>query len=171
MVIEKLPRYGRILTRPLGAVLILSANKTLPLTRHLRERETWFGSKRSRKQCLWAIKGELIPELHCTVFLPLRRVIGKTRADRAIVRHWSGIARRGAYWRRGYLGPEHGAVCWKIPGMLARGNWKRAAYIDERASDAAMTVLCQLFLRRGTGHHGPVQGAGPGEFLGLNAHP
>ncbi|MFP4329016.1 MAG: DUF1326 domain-containing protein, partial [Paracoccaceae bacterium] len=42
----------------------------------------------------------------------------------------------------------------EIPGRMARGNWTAAAYIDERASEAAFEALVRIFSGQARGTTG-----------------
>ena len=52
-----------------------------------------------------------------------------------------------------------------IPGNMGRGNWKAAAFIDERSSDAAYDALVAIFSGAARGTTG-LFGMLVSEFLG-----
>ena len=58
----------------------------------------------------------------------------------------------------------------EIPGLMARGNWKAAAYIDERASDDAYEALVNIFSGKARGTTG-LFGVLVSEFLGAERAP
>ena len=106
----------------------------------------------------WAIKGELILNCNCTVFCPCVVVAWQARAHRGLlpglVRHRASM--KGTYGDDDLSGLNVGLML-DIPGLMARGNWKVAAYIDERASDAAFDGLVTIFSGKARGTTGPVR--------------
>jgi hypothetical protein len=58
----------------------------------------------------------------------------------------------------------------EIPGLMARGNWKAAAYIDERASEAAYDGLLKIFSGQAKGTTGLFKVL-VSEFLGAERAP
>jgi hypothetical protein len=58
----------------------------------------------------------------------------------------------------------------EIPGLMARGNWKAAAYIDERASYAAYEALIKIFSGQAKGTTGLFKVL-VSEFLGAERAP
>ncbi len=100
----------------------------------------------------WAIKGELILNCNCTVFCPCVVSLGKHAPTEGYCQAWSGIRiDEGHYGDEDISGLNVGLLL-EIPGLMSRGNWKAAAYIDERASDAAYEGLVNIFsgVARGT---------------------
>ena len=57
-----------------------------------------------------------------------------------------------------------------IPGLMARGNWKAAAYIDERASEPAFDALVKIFSGAAKGTTGLFKVL-VSEFLGAERAP
>ena len=57
-----------------------------------------------------------------------------------------------------------------IPGNMGRGNWKAAAFIDDRASEAAYDGLVKIFSGAARGTTG-LFGMLVGEFLGAGRQP
>ncbi len=93
----------------------------------------------------WSIKGELILNCNCTVFCPCVVSLGKHPPTEGYCQAWLGIRiDEGAYGDESLAGLNIGMVI-DIPGNMGRGNWKAAAYIDERASDAAYDGLIAIF--------------------------
>ncbi len=93
----------------------------------------------------WAIQGELILNCNCTVFCPCVVSLGKHAPTEGYCQAWSGIRiDKGHYGDEDISGLNVGLLL-EIPGLMARGNWKAAAFIDERASDAAYDGLVAIF--------------------------
>ncbi len=118
----------------------------------------------------WSIKGELILNCNCTVFCPCVVSLGKHPPTEGYCQAWAGIR-----IDEGHYGPENLAglnvgLMMDIPGNMGRGNWKAAAFIDERASEAAFAGLVSIFSgeARGTTSLFSVL---VGEFLGAERAP
>jgi len=93
----------------------------------------------------WTIKGELILNCNCTVFCPCVVSLGAHPPTEGYCQAWSGIRiDKGQYGDTDLSGLNVGLVL-DIPGMMGRGNWKAAAYIDERSSDEAYDALVKIF--------------------------
>ncbi|MFQ5624951.1 MAG: DUF1326 domain-containing protein [Paracoccaceae bacterium] len=100
----------------------------------------------------WSIKGELILNCNCTVFCPCVVSLGEHPPTEGYCQGWIGVRiDEGEADGEDLSGLNVGMII-DIPGNLGRGNWSAAAYIDERASDAAYTALVEIFSgqRRGT---------------------
>jgi len=118
----------------------------------------------------WAIKGELILNCNCTVFCPCVVSLGKHAPTEGYCQAWSGIRiDEGHYGDEDISGLNVGLLL-EIPGLMARGNWKAAAYIDERASDAAYDGLVNIFSGAARGTTGLFKVL-VSEFLGAERAP
>lgn len=93
----------------------------------------------------WRIKGELILNCNCTVFCPCVVSLGKHPPTEGYCQAWAGVRiDEGAYGGEDLSGLNVGLLL-DIPGNMSRGNWKCAAFIDERASDGAYDALTAIF--------------------------
>ena len=93
----------------------------------------------------WHIKGELILNCNCTVFCPCVVSVGAHRPTEGECHAWIGVRiDEGAYDGEDLSGLNMGLML-DIPGRMGEGNWKVAAYVDERASDAAHDALLKIF--------------------------
>ncbi len=93
----------------------------------------------------WSIKGELILNCNCTVFCPCVVSLGQHYPTEGHCQAWVGVRiDEGAYGDESLSGLNVGLLM-DIPGKMARGDWKAAAFIDERASDAAYEGLVSIF--------------------------
>jgi len=93
----------------------------------------------------WAIQGELILNCSCTVFCPCVISLGKHPPTEGYCQGWAGVRiDKGHYGDEDLTGLNVGLLL-DIPGNMSRGNWKAAAYIDERASEAAYEGLLKVF--------------------------
>ena len=113
----------------------------------------------------WAIKGELILNCNCTVFCPCVISLGKHAPTEGYCQAWAGIRiDEGNYGEESLSGLNIGLVL-EIPGLMARGNWKAAAFIDDNASHKAYHGLIQIFTGKAKGTTGLFKNL-VSEFLG-----
>lgn len=102
----------------------------------------------------WSIKGELILNCSCTVFCPCVVSLGKHPPTEGQCQGWAGVRIDQGQSGETDLSGLNVALLLDIPGNMARGNWTAAAYIDERASDAAFEKLCTIFSGKARGTTG-----------------
>ena len=93
----------------------------------------------------WAIKGELILNCNCTVFCPCVVSLGKHPPTEGYCQAWAGVRIDEGHYDGENLGGLNVGLLLDIPGLMGRGNWKAAAYIDENASEAAYDSLVKIF--------------------------
>ncbi|MFN4170334.1 MAG: DUF1326 domain-containing protein [Pseudorhodobacter sp.] len=118
----------------------------------------------------WAMKGELILNCNCTVFCPCVVSLGKHPPTEGYCQAWLGIRiDEGHYAGESLSGLNIGMVL-DIPGQMARGNWKAAAYIDERASEAAYGGILRILSGKARGTTGLFSML-VSEFLGAERAP
>jgi len=102
----------------------------------------------------WSIKGELILNCNCTVFCPCVVSLGQHPPTEGFCQAWSGIRiDQGNYGDHDLSGLNVGLLI-DIPGPMGRGNWKAAAFIDDRASDEAFEGLSKIFSGQAKGTTG-----------------
>ena len=102
----------------------------------------------------WSLRGELILNCNCTVFCPCVVSLGKHPPTEGVCQAWAGIRiDEGKYGEESLSGLNVGMIL-EIPGMMARGNWKAAAYIDRRASHKAYHGLIQILSGKAKGTTG-----------------
>lgn len=102
----------------------------------------------------WAIKGELILNCNCTVFCPCVVSLGQHPPTEGYCQTWGGIRiDEGNFGDADLSGLNIGLLI-EIPGLMARGNWKAAVFIDDRASDAAYDGLVDIFSGKARGTTG-----------------
>ena len=102
----------------------------------------------------WAVKGELILNCNCTVFCPCVVSLGDHPPTEGYCMGWAGIRiDEGHYGREDLSGLNVGLLL-EIPGKMGRGNWKAAAYIDERASHGAYHGLLDILTGKARGTTG-----------------
>ncbi|QYK41470.1 MAG: DUF1326 domain-containing protein [Paracoccaceae bacterium] len=118
----------------------------------------------------WAIKGELILNCNCTVFCPCVVSLGKHPPTEGYCQAWMGIRIDSGHFGDEPLSGLAIGMWLDIPGLMARGNWKAAAFIDDRASDAAFDGLTRIFSGRARGTTGLFSML-VGEFAGAERAP
>ncbi|MEL6267077.1 MAG: DUF1326 domain-containing protein [Pseudomonadota bacterium] len=118
----------------------------------------------------WNIDGELILNCNCTVFCPCVVSLGKHPPTEGYCQAWMGVRiDKGDFDGEDLSGLNVGMLL-DIPGEMARGNWKAAAYIDKRASDAAFDGLVKIFSGKARGTTG-LFSILVGEFMGAERQP
>ncbi len=118
----------------------------------------------------WSIKGELILNCNCTVFCPCVVSLGKHPPTEGYCQAWVGVrVDEGHYDGESLSGLNIGLIM-DIPGNMGRGNWKAAAYIDERASEKAYDGLVNIFSGKARGTTG-LFAVMVSEFLGAERSP
>lgn len=118
----------------------------------------------------WRLSGELILNCNCTVFCPCVVSLGEHPPTEGSCKAWLGVR-----IDEGAMGatPLYGlnvAMLMDIPGKMGEGNWKAAAYIDERATDEQFAALEMILAGRARGTTGLFRLL-VGEFLGSKRAP
>ena len=110
--------------------------------------------RREMSPTSWAIKGELILNCSCEVFCPCVISLGSHPPTEGHCHGWMGvIIDKGHYEGEDLSGLNVGLLV-DIPGRMGEGQWKVAAYVDERASGKAYNGLLQIFSGRAGGTTG-----------------
>ena len=93
----------------------------------------------------WEIKGELFLNCSCTVFCPCVVSLGAYPPTEGYCHTWMGVAIDDGHFENEKLSGLNIGLLVDIPGRMGEGNWKVAAYVDERASDKAYNGLLKIF--------------------------
>ncbi|WP_300065967.1 DUF1326 domain-containing protein [uncultured Ruegeria sp.] len=93
----------------------------------------------------WAIKGELILNCSCDVFCPCVVSLGAHPPTEGHCHAWMGVIIDEGYFEGEDLSGLNVGLLVDIPGRMGEGQWKVAAYVDERASGKAYNGLLQIF--------------------------
>src|SRR5690606_34506300 len=118
----------------------------------------------------WSLKGELMLSCNCTVFCPCVLSLGQHPPTEGHCQTWAGIRiDDGRYGDVDLSGRKMGLLI-EIPGLMSRGNWTAAAFIDEKADIYAVKALTRIFSgkARGTTHLLSIL---VGRFLGVSQEP
>jgi len=93
----------------------------------------------------WSIKGELILNCSCDVFCPCVVSLGAHPPTEGHCHAWMGVIIDEGYYEGEDLSGLNVGLLVDIPGRMGEGQWKVAAYGDERASGKAYNGLLQIF--------------------------
>ena len=93
----------------------------------------------------WKIKGELFLNCNCEVFCPCVISLGAHPPTEGFCHAWMAVAIDDGHFEGENLGGLNVGLLVDIPGRMGEGNWKVAAYIDEKASDPAYNGLVKIF--------------------------
>ncbi|MEO1490983.1 MAG: DUF1326 domain-containing protein [Pseudomonadota bacterium] len=93
----------------------------------------------------WAINGELVLNCNCTVFCPCVVSLGEHPPTEGSCKAWLAVRIDDGHFHGTPLGGLNVAMFLDIPGSMGEGNWKAAAYIDERATKAQFAALEAVF--------------------------
>jgi hypothetical protein len=118
----------------------------------------------------WAIRGELILNCNCTVFCPCVVSLGNHPPTEGYCQAWAGVRIDAGHHGETDLSGLNVGLLLEIPGLMARGNWTAAAFIDDRASGAAHRALVDIFSGRARGTTG-LFGVLVSQFLGAESAP
>ena len=93
----------------------------------------------------WEIKGELFLNCSCTVFCPCVVSLGAYPPTEGYCHTWMGVAIDHGHFENENLSGLNMGLLVDIPGRMGEGNWKVAAYVDERATEKAYIGLLKIF--------------------------
>lgn len=93
----------------------------------------------------WSIKGELILNCSCDVFCPCVVSLGAHPPTEGHCHAWMGVIIDEGHYEIEDLSGLNVGLLVDIPGRMGEGQWKVAAYVDERASGKAYNGLLQIF--------------------------
>jgi len=118
----------------------------------------------------WTMKGELILNCNCTVFCPCVVSLGQHPPTEGHCQTWGGIRiDEGGYGDVDLSGLNIGLMI-EIPERMARGNWKVALFIDDRASEDAYDAIVTIMSGKARGTTG-LFGILVSELLGHDRQP
>jgi hypothetical protein len=93
----------------------------------------------------WKIEGELFLNCSCELFCPCVVSLGAHPPTEGHCHAWMAIAIDSGHYEGEDLGGLNVGLLVDIPGRMGEGNWKVAAYVDERASGKAYNGILQIF--------------------------
>lgn len=116
----------------------------LPISQRIDQRMPNPG-RRQMSPTEWAIKGELFMNCSCDVFCPCVVSLGKHPPTEGDCKAWMAVVIDEGHFEGEDLSGLNIGLMVEIPGRMAEGNWKVAAYVDERASGKAYNGILQIF--------------------------
>lgn len=102
----------------------------------------------------WHVHGELVLNCNCTVFCPCVVSLGTHPPTEGTCKAWMAVRIDDGNYFGTDLSGLNVAMFLDIPGLMGEGNWKAAAYIDERASRSQFDALEKIFSGQAKGTTG-----------------
>jgi hypothetical protein len=118
----------------------------------------------------WTLKGEMALSCSCTVFCPCVLSLGDHPPTEDRCQTWAGIRIDEGHFDNIDLGGIKVGLMMDLPGIMSRGNWTAALFVDDKASAQAVRGLTRIFTGRvgGTTHLLSIL---VGSFLGVRQVP
>ncbi|MCP3971775.1 MAG: DUF1326 domain-containing protein [Rhodobacteraceae bacterium] len=101
-------------------------------------------SRRRETPTEWAIRGELFLNCSCEVFCPCVVSLGRHKPTEGHCHAWMAIVIDEGHFEGEDLTGVNIGLMVEIPGRMGEGDWRVAAYIDERATQKAYNGLLQI---------------------------
>lgn len=117
----------------------------LPVSQRIDQRMESNPLRRKMDPTDWAIKGELFMNCSCTVFCPCVVSLGAHPPTEGHCYAWMAIAIDEGHFEGEDLSGLNVGLMVEIPGLMAEGNWKVAAYVDERSTQKAYNGILKIF--------------------------
>jgi hypothetical protein len=118
----------------------------------------------------WALKGEMTLSCSCTVFCPCVLSLGEHPPTEDRCQTWAGVRIDSGHFDAIDLAGINLGLMMDLPGIMARGNWTAALFVDDKAPIQAVKGLTRIFTGRvgGTTHLLSIL---VGQFLGVHQIP
>jgi hypothetical protein len=118
----------------------------------------------------WKFKGEMALSCSCTVFCPCVLSLGEHPPTEERCQTWAGVRIDEGHFDDIDLGGVKLGLMMDLPGIMSRGNWTAALFVDDKASAQAVKSLTRIFSGRvgGTTHLLSIL---VGQFLGVRQVP
>jgi hypothetical protein len=118
----------------------------------------------------WTLKGEMALSCSCAVFCPCVLSLGEHPPTESPCVTWAGVRIDDGHIGDVELSGLKAGLMMDLPGIMARGNWTAALFVDEQASVQAVKGLTRIFTGRvgGTTHLLSIL---VGHFLGVRQAP
>jgi hypothetical protein len=102
----------------------------------------------------WNLKGEMALSCSCVVFCPCVLSLGEHPPTESPCVTWAGVRIDDGHIDSEDLSGLKVGLMMDLPGIMARGNWTAALFVDEKASALAVKGLTRIFTGRvgGTTH-------------------
>lgn len=118
----------------------------------------------------WTLKGEMALSCNCTVFCPCVLSLGDHPPTEGRCQTWAGVRIDDGHIDNVDLSGIKVGLMMDLPGIMSRGNWTAALFVDDKASIQAVKGLTRIFTGRvgGTTHLLSIL---VGQFLGVHQIP
>ncbi len=118
----------------------------------------------------WTLKGEMTLSCSCTVFCPCVLSLGEHPPTEDRCQTWAGVRIDEGRFDDISLAGINVGLMMDLPGIMSRGNWTAALFIDDKAPIQAVKGLTRIFTGRvgGTTHLLSIL---VGQFLGVHQVP
>ena len=93
----------------------------------------------------WTLKGEMALSCSCTVFCPCVLSLGNHPPTEDRCQTWAGIRIDKGHFDAVDLSGINVGLMMDLPGIMARGNWTAALFVDDKAASEAVKGLTQIF--------------------------
>ena len=118
----------------------------------------------------WTLKGEMTLSCSCTVFCPCVLSLGEHPPTEDRCQTWAGVRIDQGNFDNVDLAGINLGLMMDLPGIMSRGNWTAALFVDDKAPIQAVKGLTRIFSGRvgGTTHLLSIL---VGQFLGVHQIP
>ena len=82
----------------------------------------------------WTLKGELALSCSCTVFCPCVLSLGDHPPTEERCQTWAGVRIDEGHFDNVDLSGSKVGLMMDLPGIMSRGNWTAALFVDDKAS-------------------------------------
>ena len=89
----------------------------------------------------WNLKGEMTLSCSCTVFCPCVLSLGDHPPTEDRCQTWAGFRFDSGHFDDVDLGGINAGIMMDLPGIMSRGNWTAALFVDDAASAQAVPDL------------------------------
>ena len=93
----------------------------------------------------WSLKGEFALSCNCTVFCPCVLSLGEHPPTEGHCQTWAALRIDDGRFDDVDLSGVKAALMAEIPGLMSRGNWTAALFVDDKASVQAVKALTRIF--------------------------
>jgi hypothetical protein len=93
----------------------------------------------------WSIEGEMVVNCNCAVFCPCVISLGRHPPTEGYCQAWFGLHIDNGRYEQCDLSGLNVGLLLDIPGLMSRGNYTMAGYVDERADEKAFDGLVKMF--------------------------
>ena len=118
----------------------------------------------------WTLKGEMALSCSCTVFCPCVLSLGEHPPTEGRCQTWAGIRIDEGHFDKTDLAGITMGLMMDLPGIMSRGNWTAALFVDDKAPILAVKGLTRIFTGR-VGGSTHLLSILVGSFLGVRQVP